>query len=82
MGSSNNPISGVTVCVVLVTALLLRIYLHRDGIGPPATIYGESVILFLPLPLFLPFVKDWLWSRLQTFVALWVEWWGGTPLVC
>jgi uncharacterized oligopeptide transporter (OPT) family protein len=27
VGSSNNPISGVTVCVVLVTASVLRIYL-------------------------------------------------------
>lgn len=44
VGSSNNPISGVTVCVVLVTALLLRIYLQRDGIGPPATIYVSAMI--------------------------------------
>lgn len=44
VGSSNNPISGVTVCVVLVTALLLRIYFHRDGIGPPATIYVSAMI--------------------------------------
>lgn len=27
VGSSNNPISGVTVCVVLVTAMLMWIYL-------------------------------------------------------
>mmetsp|Transcript_22066 Transcript_22066/g.32159 ORF Transcript_22066/g.32159 Transcript_22066/m.32159 type:complete len:709 (+) Transcript_22066:76-2202(+) len=44
VGSSNNPISGVTVCVVLVTALVLRIYLGTDGIGPPTTIYVSAMI--------------------------------------
>jgi putative OPT family oligopeptide transporter len=44
VGSSNNPISGVTVCVVLVTALLIRIYFQRDGVGPPATIYVSAMI--------------------------------------
>lgn len=44
VGSSNNPISGVTVCVVLVTASVLRLYLGRDGLGPPTTIYVSSMI--------------------------------------
>ena len=44
VGSSNNPISGVTVCVVLITALLIRIYFHQDGVGPPATIYVSAMI--------------------------------------
>jgi uncharacterized oligopeptide transporter (OPT) family protein len=29
VGSSNNPISGVTVCVVLVTAMLMWMYLGK-----------------------------------------------------
>jgi uncharacterized oligopeptide transporter (OPT) family protein len=33
VGSSNNPISGVTVCVVLVTASVLRIYLGTSLLG-------------------------------------------------
>jgi uncharacterized oligopeptide transporter (OPT) family protein len=39
VGSSNNPISGVTVCVVLVTASVLRLYL---GSSPLSSLFPHD----------------------------------------
>jgi putative OPT family oligopeptide transporter len=44
VGSSNNPISGVTVCVVLITALLLYAYLGASDVAPAAVIYVSAMI--------------------------------------
>lgn len=44
VGSSNNPISGVTVCVVLVTALILYAYLGASNVAPAAVIYVSAMI--------------------------------------
>jgi len=45
VGSSNNPISGVTIATVLVSALLLVILMGRDAEnGPPAAIIIGGVV--------------------------------------
>ena len=45
VGSSNNPISGVTIATVLVSALLLLLLMGRGAInGPPAAIIIGSVV--------------------------------------
>lgn len=44
VGSSNNPISGVTVCVVLITALILYAYLGASDVAPAAVIYVSAMI--------------------------------------
>ncbi|MBN2183476.1 MAG: oligopeptide transporter, OPT family [Sedimentisphaerales bacterium] len=45
VGSSNNPISGVTIATVTVSALLLVVLMGRDNIyGPPAAIIIGSVV--------------------------------------
>jgi len=45
VGSSNNPISGVTIATVLVSALLLLLLMGKDSKnGPPAAIIIGSVV--------------------------------------
>lgn len=44
VGSSNNPISGVTICVVLVTALIFYAYLGTSDVAPAAVIYVSAMI--------------------------------------
>ena len=45
VGSSNNPISGVTIATVLVSALLLLLLMGKDAKdGPPAAIIIGSVV--------------------------------------
>jgi putative OPT family oligopeptide transporter len=48
VGSSNNPVSGVTMATVVVTALLLTLAMGTDGVaarvGPPAVIYLAAFI--------------------------------------
>ena len=45
VGSSNNPISGVTIATVTVTALLLVVLMGRDNVnGPAAAIIIGSVV--------------------------------------
>ena len=44
VGSSNNPISGVTVCVVLVTSVLVRLWLGPRPEGVVASIYVSAMI--------------------------------------
>lgn len=44
VGSSNNPLSGVTICVVLATAFLMLIYFNNDPVGPAATIFVAAMI--------------------------------------
>ncbi len=48
VGSSNNPVSGVTMATVVVSALLLTLVMGTDGvaarIGPPAVIYLAAFI--------------------------------------
>lgn len=44
VGSSNNPIGGVTVSVLLITSLLLRAYLGTSSsVGPPAAIFVAAM---------------------------------------
>lgn len=44
VGSSNNPIGGVTVSVLLITSLLLRAYLGTHSkVGPPAAIFVAAM---------------------------------------
>ena len=43
VGSSNNPISGVTIATILFTSLLLLLLLGTDsGVGAAGAIYGGS----------------------------------------
>jgi putative OPT family oligopeptide transporter len=48
VGSSNNPVSGVTMATVVVTSLLLTLVMGTDGIaarvGPPVVIYLAAFI--------------------------------------
>jgi putative OPT family oligopeptide transporter len=46
VGSSNNPVSGVTIATILLTALLLLVLLGADGAaaGPPAAIMVGAVV--------------------------------------
>ncbi len=44
VGSSNNPISGVTVCVVLVTSVIMRLWLGPRPEGVVAAIYVSAMI--------------------------------------
>ena len=44
VGSSNNPIGGVTVSVLLITSLLFRAYLGTSSsVGPPAAIFVAAM---------------------------------------
>jgi putative OPT family oligopeptide transporter len=45
VGSSNNPISGITIATILLTSVLLRVLVGADeGIGPEAAIMVGAVV--------------------------------------
>jgi len=45
VGSSNSPISGITICTILFAALILTLMLGRDSAaGPVATIMIGAVV--------------------------------------
>ena len=45
VGSSNNPVSGITICTILFSALVLILLMGRDaGLGPVATIMIGAVV--------------------------------------
>lgn len=44
VGSSNNPVSGVTIATILLTALGLLLFFGGDGVGPVAAILVGAVV--------------------------------------